>query len=183
MQRQMLRFLHRLEGQKTNVVRLAYFVERPADAHVARQPPATIGRALKGSNGGSHGTLRVGESLYSRTAGRGFDTSFGPKPAFRGNGTCRSAAGAIQTPGLPFNRCNLRSLEGLAFGINLHKFTALSTLLVRVVKNDTGNSPQHVDEVELQVRIHIQSSLEVASESFLAFDHAGRDVKNSCGYR
>src|SRR6185312_438949 len=73
--------------------------------------------------------------------------------------------------------------KDFAFGINLHKFTALSTLLVRVVKNDTGNSPQHVDEVELQVRIHIQSSLEVASESFLAFDHAGRDVKNSCGYR
>src|SRR5258707_9520918 len=35
-------FLHLPERNKTNVVRLAHFFKRPADAHVTRQSPAAI---------------------------------------------------------------------------------------------------------------------------------------------
>src|SRR3546814_4542298 len=54
MQRSMRGFLHRRERKKTNVVRLAHFFERPANAHVTRQSLAAIGRPFKGGNGGDH---------------------------------------------------------------------------------------------------------------------------------
>ena len=44
MKRTVRGFLHRIERKKTNFVRLAHFFERPANAHVARQSPAAIGR-------------------------------------------------------------------------------------------------------------------------------------------
>src|SRR5262249_22675776 len=47
MKRQIRGFLHLFECQKTNVVSLAHFFERPTNAHVPRQSPATIGRLLK----------------------------------------------------------------------------------------------------------------------------------------
>jgi len=43
MKRQMRGFFHRLERKKTNVVRLAYFFERPADARITRQSFAAVG--------------------------------------------------------------------------------------------------------------------------------------------
>src|SRR3546814_1147218 len=54
MQRAMRRFLHRGERKKTNVVRLAHFFKRPANAHVTRQSLAAIGRPFEGGNGGGH---------------------------------------------------------------------------------------------------------------------------------
>src|ERR1700731_3739069 len=47
-------FLHLTERQKTNVVRLAHFFKRPANAHVTRQPPAAIGRPFKCGDGRGH---------------------------------------------------------------------------------------------------------------------------------
>src|SRR3981189_77305 len=47
-------FLHFTERKKTNVVRLAHFFKRPANAHVTRQSLAAIGRPFKGCNGGGH---------------------------------------------------------------------------------------------------------------------------------
>src|SRR5262245_7325331 len=49
--------LHRTERKQTNVIRLAYFFERPANAHVPRQPLAAIGRPFKGGDGDSHWCL------------------------------------------------------------------------------------------------------------------------------
>ena len=43
MQRQMRGFLHRLERNKTNVVGLAHFFKRPANARITRQSFAAIG--------------------------------------------------------------------------------------------------------------------------------------------
>jgi ribosomal protein S8E len=43
MKRPMRGFLHRPERNKTNLVRLAHFFKRPANAHVTRQSPAAIG--------------------------------------------------------------------------------------------------------------------------------------------
>src|ERR1700677_1227248 len=54
MKRPMRWFLHLSERNKTNVVWLAHFFKRPASAHVAREPPAAIGRPFKGGNGGGH---------------------------------------------------------------------------------------------------------------------------------
>jgi hypothetical protein len=51
MEGSMRRFLHRPERNKTNLVRLAHFLKRPANAHVTRQSPAAIGRPCKGGNG------------------------------------------------------------------------------------------------------------------------------------
>src|ERR1700716_4621686 len=47
-------FLHLTERKKTNVVRLAHFFKRPANAHVARQSLAAIGRPCKSGDGGGH---------------------------------------------------------------------------------------------------------------------------------
>ncbi|MET4688569.1 hypothetical protein ABIA13_003014 [Sinorhizobium fredii] len=54
LKRKMCGFLHRFERKKTNVVRLAHFFERPANAHVTRQTLASIGRPFKGGNCNSH---------------------------------------------------------------------------------------------------------------------------------
>src|SRR5258708_6031626 len=54
MERTMRGFLHLSERKKTNLVRLAYFFKRPANAHVTRQSLAPIGRPFKGGNGGGH---------------------------------------------------------------------------------------------------------------------------------
>jgi hypothetical protein len=54
MKRSMRGFLHRTERNKTNLVRLAHFFKRPANAHVTRQSLAAIGRPFKGGNGGGH---------------------------------------------------------------------------------------------------------------------------------
>jgi hypothetical protein len=43
MKRQMRGFFHRLKRKKTNVVRLAYFFKRPADARITRQSFAAVG--------------------------------------------------------------------------------------------------------------------------------------------
>jgi hypothetical protein len=43
MQRQMRGFLHRAKRNKANLVGLADFFKRPADAHIARQSLAAIG--------------------------------------------------------------------------------------------------------------------------------------------
>ena len=47
--RGLLQFFH---GKKTNVVGLAHFFERPANAHFARLPLALVGRLFEGGNGG-----------------------------------------------------------------------------------------------------------------------------------
>ena len=47
-------FLHRTERKKTNVVRLSYFFERPANTHITRQSLAAIGGPFKGGNGDGH---------------------------------------------------------------------------------------------------------------------------------
>src|SRR4051812_27615077 len=54
MKRSMRGFLHLTERNKTNVVRLAHFFKRPANAHVTRQSLAAIRRLFKGGNGGRH---------------------------------------------------------------------------------------------------------------------------------
>src|SRR4051812_8421317 len=53
-ERAMRRLLHLAERDKTNVIRLAHFLERPANAHVTRQTPAAVRRAFKGCDGGGH---------------------------------------------------------------------------------------------------------------------------------
>ena len=59
MKRAMRGLLHRFERNKTNVVRLAHLFKRPANAHVARQAPAAIGRASKAVMVGRMGRLLV----------------------------------------------------------------------------------------------------------------------------
>jgi hypothetical protein len=54
MKRSMRGFLHRTERNKTNLLRLADFFQRPANARVTRQSLAAIGRPFKGGNGGDH---------------------------------------------------------------------------------------------------------------------------------
>ena len=55
MKRSMRGFLQRRERNQTNLVRLAHFLERPANAHVTRKSLAAIGRPFKGGDGGGHG--------------------------------------------------------------------------------------------------------------------------------
>ena len=66
MQRSMRGFLHLAERNKPNVVRLAHFLERPANAHVARLSPAAIGRPFEGGDGGGHCKAPVGCMTPSR---------------------------------------------------------------------------------------------------------------------
>src|SRR5260370_7391473 len=54
MKRTMRGFLHLAERNKTNVVRLADFFERPANTHVACLSLAAVGRAFKGCDDGGH---------------------------------------------------------------------------------------------------------------------------------
>src|SRR5277367_5858738 len=57
MKRSMRGFLQRPERNKTNLVRLAHFLECPANAHVTRKSLAAIGRPFEGGNGGGHGQI------------------------------------------------------------------------------------------------------------------------------
>src|ERR1700679_41123 len=88
MKRSMLGFLHRTERNKTNLVRLAHFFKRPANAHVTRQSPAAIGRLFKGGNGGGHckghgdfsvagclGEWPAAAAFHSATSLRSFSTA------------------------------------------------------------------------------------------------------------
>src|SRR5258708_34965439 len=54
MKRQMCGFVHRPERNKTNLVRLAHFLQRPANARITRQSLAAIRRPFKGGNGDGH---------------------------------------------------------------------------------------------------------------------------------
>src|SRR5215510_4663551 len=54
MQRQMRRLLHRTERNKANLVGLAHFFQRPANARITRQSLAAIGGPFKGGNGDGH---------------------------------------------------------------------------------------------------------------------------------
>ena len=54
MTRQVRGFLHRVERNKANLARLAYFFKRPASAHITRQSLPATGRPFKGGNGGGH---------------------------------------------------------------------------------------------------------------------------------
>ena len=54
MKRTMRSFLQRTERNQTNVIRLAYFLKRPAHGHVPSQSPAAIGRLFKGGYGRDH---------------------------------------------------------------------------------------------------------------------------------
>src|SRR4030095_999888 len=56
MQPEMRGFLHLLEREQANVVRLAHFFECPANAHVTCQSSAAIGRPFKGGDGRVHGS-------------------------------------------------------------------------------------------------------------------------------
>ena len=58
MKREVCGFLHRLERNKTNVVRLSHFFECPTDGRVTRQSPAAIGRAFERGNGGGRWKAR-----------------------------------------------------------------------------------------------------------------------------
>ena len=66
MKRSMRGFLHRTERNKTNLVRLAHFFKRSANAHVTRQSLAAIGRLFKGSNGGDHWIAPTNDSAPIR---------------------------------------------------------------------------------------------------------------------
>ena len=54
MKRPMRGLLHRFERNKTNLVGLAHFFQRPANARITRQSLAAVGRPFKGGNGGGH---------------------------------------------------------------------------------------------------------------------------------
>ncbi len=54
MEREMRGLLHLVERDQTDVVGLAHFLKRPANAHLTRQAPAAIGRGRKGGDGGGH---------------------------------------------------------------------------------------------------------------------------------
>src|SRR5437764_2899112 len=54
MERAMRWLLQLGERKKTNLVRLAHFFKRPANAHVTRQSLAAIGRPFKSGDGGGH---------------------------------------------------------------------------------------------------------------------------------
>ena len=54
MKRTMRGFLHLTERDKTNVVMLAHFFERPTNTHVTRLSLAAVGRPFKGCDGGGH---------------------------------------------------------------------------------------------------------------------------------
>jgi hypothetical protein len=54
MQRKMRGFFHCAKGNKANLVALARFFERPADACIPRQPLAAIRRSFERGNGDGH---------------------------------------------------------------------------------------------------------------------------------
>src|SRR5262245_4163263 len=54
MKRQMRGFLHRAKRNKANLVGLPHFLKRPANAGIACQPLAAIGRPFEGGDGDGH---------------------------------------------------------------------------------------------------------------------------------
>src|ERR1700704_4555133 len=54
MKRTMCGFLHLAERNKTNVVRLAHFFERPTNTHITCLSLAAVGRPFKGCDDGGH---------------------------------------------------------------------------------------------------------------------------------
>src|SRR5260221_14062485 len=62
MKRQMRGFLHRAERNKANLIGLAHFLKRPANARITRQSLAPIGRPFKSSNGDGHREAPLGEN-------------------------------------------------------------------------------------------------------------------------
>src|SRR5258708_21233492 len=71
MKRQMRGFLHRAERNKANLVRLAHFLKRPANARITRQSLPAIGRPFKGSNDDGHREVPLGASDRPRGYGAG----------------------------------------------------------------------------------------------------------------
>src|SRR5580698_218313 len=76
MKRSMRGFLHRSERNQTNLVRLAHFLKRPANARIARQSPAAIRRRFKGGNGRGHWKA----FLHGHSPGLVNPTTNGPLP-------------------------------------------------------------------------------------------------------
>src|SRR5688572_8953231 len=62
MKAQMRGFLHRTERNKANLVGLAHFFKRPANARITRQSLAAIGRPFKGGNDDGHREAPLGEN-------------------------------------------------------------------------------------------------------------------------
>jgi hypothetical protein len=60
MKRQMRGFLHLTERNKPNIVGLAHFFKRPANAHIARLSLAAIWRLFKSGDGGGHRKVPLG---------------------------------------------------------------------------------------------------------------------------
>ena len=58
-ERQMRGLLHRSKRNRPDFIGLAHFLERPANARIARQSPAAIGRPFKGGNGDGHRVLTL----------------------------------------------------------------------------------------------------------------------------
>src|SRR6478736_5718420 len=82
MKRAMRRLFHLTERNKTDVIRLAHFFKRPANAHVTRQSLAAIGGPCKGGDGGTH--------LNAPADRMGSLSAFGRK-----RGAAHAAAGAV----------------------------------------------------------------------------------------
>src|SRR5262245_51680091 len=57
-------FLHRTERNKANLVGPAHFLERPANARIARESLAAIGRPFKGGNDDGHRCVRSDANLH-----------------------------------------------------------------------------------------------------------------------
>jgi hypothetical protein len=57
--------LHRVERNKPDLVRLADFFKRPADAHVGRQFLAVVWRPFKSSDGGYQWNAASGAVINS----------------------------------------------------------------------------------------------------------------------
>src|SRR5215212_11068359 len=66
MKRQMRGLLHRPERNKANLVRLAYFLQRPANPRITRQSLAAIRRLLKGGDRDGHRETPRGQNRALR---------------------------------------------------------------------------------------------------------------------
>lgn len=69
--------IHLAEGHQAHVIGLPDFIQRPAHARVARQPPAAVGRLCEGGDGWDHAKVSVRidlpARLVRRMAGLGID--------------------------------------------------------------------------------------------------------------
>ena len=59
----------------------------------------------------------------------------------------------------------------------------ICTFLIHVVKNDTGNSPHHIQKFEGEIWIRFKPSLEITAHSFFACDSPGRITQELCSSR